>query len=124
MAAPVEASVQGKLKRNIPFAGTPQEDFKGWQKAITAYLQEWCVDYHLRQSSPMLPIPQGQQDWTELQKYNHRCVFNYLTSVLSGQARMIVLSEEVGGDVKRAWDALANEYDRRTDMEIEVTLNE
>lgn len=59
-----------------------------------------------------------------LQRFNHKCVYSYLTSVLSGQARTIILSEEVGEDPKKAWDALADEYARRTDMEVEVALNE
>lgn len=100
----------------ITFSGQPNEDFKGWQRAVTTYLQEWCVDYHLKESP--------QQDWTELKKYNHRCVFSYLTAIVSGPARTLILSEEVAEDPKKAWDALAEEYDRRTDMEVEVALGE
>jgi hypothetical protein len=97
MAAPSEESVRGQLKRVIKFGGQQDEDFKGWQRAVTSYLEEWCVDYHLRDE---------------------------LAAVTEGPARVIVLSEAVKDNPKKAWDALAVEYDRRADMEVEIALGD
>ena len=94
MAAPEERSVQGSLKRMITFSGDPNEDFKGWQRAVKSYLQEWCVAYHLEQD------PADQ--WIALQKYNNKCVFSYLTAIVTGPARTLILSEKVNENPKKA----------------------
>ena len=51
-------------------------------------------------------------------------MFSYLTAIVTGPARTLILSEEVNENPKKAWDALANEYDRRTDMDTEIALGE
>ena len=51
-------------------------------------------------------------------------MFSYLTTIVTGPARTLILSEEVNENPKKAWDALANEYDRRTDMDTEIALGE
>jgi hypothetical protein len=114
-AAPKEASIQGKLKRDIKFAGDPAT-FQEWKASMEAYLDEWLVTYHLE--TPLAG------DWSDLQKYNNKCVYSYLMTVCSGKAKTKISMVAVKKSPKIAWDTLALEFDRRLDVDIESLIGD
>jgi hypothetical protein len=113
--APTEVSIQGKLKRDIKFAGDPAT-FQEWKVSMEAYLDEWLVTYHLENEL--------EGGWTSLQKYNNKCVYSYLTTVCSGKAKTKISMVAIQRSPKLAWDKLALEFDRRIDIAIESLIGD
>jgi hypothetical protein len=103
------------LKRETKFSGKPGENFKSWRLIVLAYLEEWCVKYHLEEDY--------RESWSPLKKYNSKVVFSYLSVIVLGDAQLEIFRDEVRGQPKRAWDLLSKKYDRRTNVEKEILLS-
>jgi hypothetical protein len=112
---PVDKSVQGRLKRETKFSGKPGENFKSWQLIILAYLEEWCVRYHLEVDY--------SKSWSPLKKYNSKVVFSYLSVIVLGDAQLEIFRDGVRGQPKRVWDLLSKKYDRQINVEKEILLS-
>jgi hypothetical protein len=116
MAAPEEASVQGKLKRVIHFGGTQGENYSEWAQEVECYLEEWVVFTHCS--------TEQAHDASALLKYNSKCVYTYLTLCCTGRAKSKICTVAVGKDPKKAWDEIKLEFDKRVDIDIESLIGE
>jgi hypothetical protein len=121
MAAPEEASIQGKLKRCIKFTGGEGEIFEEWKQDIECYLDEWRVLHHLT-TALVVTDPPADGDASALSKYNNRCVYTFLISCVDGKAKTKASAVATKKNPKLAWEALEKEFNKRAELDVESLI--
>ena len=99
----------------MKFYGKEGEDFITWKSTILGYLEEWCVDKYI--------VDDYDDTWSELKKYNSKCVFAYFMTCCEDKACTTVTAVAVDRKPKLAWAALEKRYAVREDTDVSKLMN-